>query len=292
MKHILICKNCGKEYQRNYKSIFCCVKCSITYNKRECKLGGDRGSLKYFQNRFGKEVGLKKFEERNKKLSEQNKNKPSPMKGKKHSKFSKDKISFSVKSSEYHKELRESGRTDDDKQRIAKYMKGVFSLDWFIKKYGDKQGKRLYEERSLNISKSSYFKEFNKTNKNNFSKKSQKLFWYLFKRLCLENQNVYFAELNHEFSCGTEFNFDFVWLDKRKVIEFNGNIWHANPEMFGESDKPNPYSEMSSGEIWKNDRFKIQKAQSRGFTVLVVWEKDFDKNENETIRKCIEFLVT
>ena len=64
------------------------------------------------------------------------------------------------------------------------------------------------------------------------SKKSQELFWKLYKRLNLKDKNVYFSELNHEYGCETNKNFDFVWKDKKKVIEYNGNIWHANPHLF------------------------------------------------------------
>ena len=76
-----------------------------------------------------------------------------------------------------------------------------------------------YEERNTSISKTSYFRIFNKTNRKNYSKKSQKLFWELYNNLFLQNQKIYFGELNHEYSCGMNTNFDFVMPEKKKIID-------------------------------------------------------------------------
>ncbi len=260
------------------------------------KVGGDRSSLKYLQFKYGIEDGLRRFNERNEKISTSLKGKSSSMKGKKHTFESKNKTSNSVKNSQYHKNIR--GKSFDDiygsgsKEKLSEKMKGVFSLSWFIKKYGETEGKEKYNKRCKHISQTTYFKKLNKESKNNYSKISQELFWILYERLSLRViPDVYFGELNHEFSCGTDSNFDFVIKHKKRVIEFNGNIWHANPKIFNENDTPNPYNNLTSKEIWSNDESKIKKAKEKGYRVLVIWEDEYKKEREKTINKCIQFLI-
>ena len=73
------------------------------------------------------------------------------------------------------------------------------------------------------------------------------------------------------------------------MIEFNGNIWHANPKYFNENEFMR-FANTTAKQVWLNDEIKNNKARDKGFEVLVIWESDFDCNRKETIKKCIEFL--
>lgn len=253
--------------------------------------GGDRTSLKYLQERYGITEGEKRYSEIIQKKKMLMVGKPSPMKGKKHSLSSKKEIAHSVSNSEYHTSLRKNGLSEDEKKRISICMQGVFSLEWFIKKHGEIRGTELYNQRRKQIAKTSFFRKYNQTNQNNFSKKSQKLFWEIYRRLNLNNKKVYFAELNHEFGCGTNQNFDFVFLDRKKVIEFNGNFWHGNPRIFEENENPIPFKNITAKQIWEADKKKNQKAIDNGYEVLVIWEDEYDQNKKEAINKCIDFIL-
>lgn len=138
------------------------------------------------------------------------------MKGKHHTPQAIEKLKKAVTNSDYHTKIKGKPLTEKQKNKIKKYMVGVFTLDWFEKKYGKTEGKKLYKKRNNNIAKKSFFKIYNKQNRNNYSKKSQKLFWSLYKKLNLNKFKIYFQELNHEYSCGTDSNFDFVFVDKKK----------------------------------------------------------------------------
>jgi len=177
------------------------------------------------------------------------------------------------------------------KKKLKKNMKGVWTLNWFISKYGKREGERKYKERSKQISKKSYFREYNKTNRENFSKTSQKLFWQIYRSMNLIDQKVYFAELNHEFSCHCSHKlFDFVLEDDKKVIEFNGDSWHGNPEIYSENDVPNSIIGKTAKELWEQDREKIDLAKQKGYEVLVVWEKDYRENPKKCLQECVNFL--
>lgn len=289
-----ICKNCCVEYTTRNKTKFCSVSCSGKYNGKHGKVGGDTSSLKKFIETYGEEEGNKKYREKSEKHSKRLKGKPSPMLGKKHSEESKKKTSENVKQSEYHKSIKgkpyEETRDKGARQKLSDKMKGTFSLGWFIEKYGE-EGKKLYRERCENITKTTHFNHYNKKNRNNYSKISQELFWEIYDRLSNSgDKKIYFAELNHEHGCGTNKNFDFVILDNKKIIEYNGNLWHGNPDIYEATDKPNPHLELTSADIWEMDKRKINNAILKGFEVLVIWENEYKNDKELYIKKCLDFL--
>jgi very-short-patch-repair endonuclease len=213
----------------------------------------------------------------------------------------REKISKSSKGNPSHKrpfiEKLKNKYGDDWEQHYEAFkakMKGVFTLDWFISKHGEEEGKRLYEERSRNVSDTCHFRTFNRTNRVNYSQMSQKLFWTLFNELQEELPSIYFAELNHEHACGTgRNNYDFVALDAHKIIEFNGDMFHPNRQRLSEEEWKswaNPYTKQGAEEVWRTDQEKLGRATAKGFQILVVWESEFKANEQEVIEKCLNFL--
>lgn len=201
----------------------------------------------------------------------------------------REKTRQSVLNSEYHKSIKGKPLSAAKKEAIANKLQGAFTLDWFVSKHGE-EGKALYRQRCNRIAKTSHFREYNKKNKNNYSKVSQELFWLLYKGK-LEQEQVYFAELNHEYSCGnTHVNFDFVIKNRRKVIEFNGDLFHGNPELFSEVDTPNPYTKLTAKEIWELDAAKHYKAMEKGYDVLVVWETEYKQDKQAIVKRCEDFI--
>lgn len=110
-------------------------------------------------------------------------------------------------------------------------------------------------------------------------------------------KNVYFATKNKEYYISLKntgfFIYDFVDLNNMKVIEYNGDQYHANPLIYKENDYPHPYYKEngpSALETWQRDEKKINIAKERGFDVLVIWDSEYRKNKNKTIEKCLNFL--
>lgn len=182
--------------------------------------------------------------------------------------------------------------TKEEYNNFRNSMKGVFSKDWYIKKYGEKEGLKKYKERSKNLSKNTFWRKYNKKNKENWSKISQELFWEIYKRISHLYKNIYFGELNHEYSCGIPYcNFDFVIKDNKKVIEFNGDKFHANPKIYESNTVPLKFIDLTAKEIWKRDESKIKNLKDRNYDVKVVWESDYLKNKEKVILDCIDFLL-
>lgn len=83
-----------------------------------------------------------------------------------------------------------------------------------------------------------------------------------------------------------------------KIIEYNGDIFHANPEKYISTDIPlnrNVFKtrelyKKTAADIWKYDAHKIQLAKDNGYKIFVVWHSDVKKNRYRMLRKCKEFL--
>ena len=87
------------------------------------------------------------------------------------------------------------------------------------------------------------------------------------------------------------YRYDFTDLKNKKIIEYNGDDYHANPNKYKSYDFPNPFrKDLSAKEIWVKDNKKIQLANSNGFDVLVIWDSEYKKNKEEIINKCKNFL--
>ena len=179
------------------------------------------------------------------------------------------------------------------------------SLSFFIDKYGIEKGTEKFKEVCKNkalteenfkrkygvgqgLQKFNEYLERKNTNINFRSKKADDIFKKLLKIdsgkiSCLENEHWIFN------SDRKRFLYDYTNLSKMKIIEFNGNFWHANPELF-EDENAVLYANKSVKEIRELNQAKIDCAVSAGFNVLEVWEKDFDENPEEAFNMILEFL--
>lgn len=76
-----------------------------------------------------------------------------------------------------------------------------------------------------------------------------------------------------------------VRIDDKIIVEFYGNYWHANPKMFKKNDIV--HHNLKAIDIWKNDKERIKVLKSNGFKVFIIWQDEYQNNEN----KCIDNLI-
>lgn len=74
-----------------------------------------------------------------------------------------------------------------------------------------------------------------------------------------------------------------------KIIEFYGDFWHANPLVY-KPDWQHPFSKRFAKDIQQLDMERINYIESFGYTVLIIWEKDYNENFEKTIEKIRNFL--
>jgi len=63
-----------------------------------------------------------------------------------------------------------------------------------------------------------------------------------------------------------------VLIDDWIVVEFFGNYWHANPEMYNAEDEV--HHGLKAKEIWERDDIRLAELRRR-LRVFVVWEKEY-----------------
>lgn len=182
----------------------------------------------------------------------------------------------------------------DEKEARKKLSErqSTFTLEKCIKKHGEEEGYKVWRERQKKWQQSL---ADNGNMKCGYSFISQELFWEITKQYDIKELNkVHFADKNNEYAMYNEyfmFSYDFVDLNREKIIEYNGDLYHANPEIYKEDDCPNPfYKTKTSQDIWDRDLMKQQLAESYGFEVFVVWDSEYHKNKEETVKKCLNFL--
>jgi len=213
-----------------------------------------------------------------------------------------DRVKFIEKINEYRPNTTkleywvDKGYTEEEAKQKRKERQQTFSLDKCIEKYGEEKGKERWLERQSRWQKNLLE---NGNMKCGFSKISQELFFKIIEKYS-ENESldkVFFATKNKEFFISKKnnvfFSYDFVDVDKKRIIEYNGDQFHANPKFFESGDYPHPFYKEegpTSKEIWERDAEKIKTAEESGFEVLTVWDSDFKKNKKETIEKCLDFL--
>lgn len=84
--------------------------------------------------------------------------------------------------------------------------------------------------------------------------------------------------------------FDLTIPSSRKIIEFNGDYWHANPQKYHSNETISLKGGRTAKEIWEADAKKIALAESCGYQVKVVWESDYKRNPQKIIEECLEWL--
>lgn len=160
-------------------------------------------------------------------------------------------------------------------------LKNRFSIDTYISKYGKQEG----------------IDRFNKMCYNRhifYSIVSQELFWNLYNGCSSDIQkHIYFAENNKEFGCWDNltnryYSYDFVITQIKLCIEFHGDIFHANPKIFDELSKPNPFNKnLTSKEIWIFDENKKNIIEKLGYDVIIVWESNYIKDSLYETKRCL-----
>lgn len=140
------------------------------------------------------------------------------------------------------------------------------TLDNFIKRYGEVEGKKRF----ISAVKNTTF----------VSPISQELFNKLDKYLG-NKYTTYYATKNYEYQVnlitGKYIFLDYYIKELNICVEFNGDIFHANPKIFKEDDTPNPwFPEKTSGEIWEGEAKRIDLLEKTlGTKTIVVWERDY-----------------
>jgi len=135
-----------------------------------------------------------------------------------------------------------------------------------------------------------------KCSESGYSKESQKLFNAIYKNLNNRYKNrTYYAILNKEFGIKYKnkcFKYDYVNSKFKKVIEYNGSVWHPIPSLkdtdtnWHAKDK-----DKTAKEARKHEKIKYEGLEKRGYNFLTIWDYEMKKDFNATVQRCLDFLT-
>lgn len=194
------------------------------------------------------------------------------------------------------------GYMEEEAEKMLHERQVTFTLEKCIIKYGEEEGKRRFEERQKNWAA----KMREKYEKGEYSKVPHKLtsnMYSIFEIGCIdkiiksmsetiENCNIEdFVKQFEIFVKGLHRRFIYDLKYKNKIIEFNGDYWHCNPETY-DADYFNTQLQMTAKEKWEVDKVKEGIAALNGYEVLIIWESEYKKDPDATIRKCVSFLTS
>ena len=76
----------------------------------------------------------------------------------------------------------------------------------------------------------------------------------------------------------------------RAVIEYFGDYWHCNPAKYA-PDYYNKSLAMTAEEKWAQDLLRCRCLSDCGFSVLIIWESDYQENPIVARQKCLKFVI-
>jgi hypothetical protein len=142
------------------------------------------------------------------------------------------------------------------------------SIEYFMEKYGEIEGKNRYE----NFCRGRNFAE---------KKISQVEIEFVEALRIAINDETFIPQINlgsayySAFDCGS--------VERKKVIEFYGSYWHADPRTYSPDDF-HIQKQQAAKMIWSRDRAKRTYAMNLGYKVFICWEMDYYEDRDRMIQ--------
>lgn len=179
-------------------------------------------------------------------------------------------------------------------------------IEYFIEKYGEVEGSRKY----LEINKQKYQclenyirkygeeegkKRWASYGNRPYSRISQNLFDAIDNTLSgdIMEKSKYFTKNGEAYIKSEKYHRSFHpdYLYENKIIEFNGDYWHCNPNMYKEDEEVDFHGVTKIVKyVWMEDAERKDIMEKMGYNVKVVWENDYVKNPEKILEECVEFL--
>lgn len=268
------------------------------------ELGHNRQSKIFFTTQYGERLGEIKFKELQTSQALTNSKEYKGMTDEEFKRYNNSRaITLENMVKKYGK--KEGTRVFNEYREKQRYKK---SKQRYIDEFGEEQGLEIFKEinkkkvQSLENFQRRYGKEeglkryrsFVENHRKGFSDVASNLFEQIESLLNTDNVSFLYLPKNSELlleKIGGFYKYDFCIPELKFIIEFNGDIFHGNPQLFSESDCPNPYDRtLTVKQMWLNDKEKIDLARSKGFEVMVIWERDYRNNPEIIVNNIINTI--
>lgn len=158
------------------------------------------------------------------------------------------------------------------------YNKGKSSrINHYIEKYGEEEGSRIYKDRLQTIALKS-------------AKGCHTSINEMMCKILNENGFTYEREFVIRRNDNTRryYYYDFL-VNNELIIEMNGRFWHADPRWYNENDIMNfPGGKKIAKNIWEKDNDKKNLAIENGYKFITIWEDDMNNSDDCEILNLIQ----
>ncbi len=262
----IVCKNEVKFNRFGYHTKTCSIKCS---NKIKFPVTKEFWKAKGLTD----DESIEKIKEIQSTFSKQVKNRPNNM------------------SVQY---FLNKGMSEPDAISALKNRQSTRTLEKAISKYGELEGTSKWLARNKAWSKN--IEDQYKAGK--FSKSQKEKIWRVTSAAEIEladflqnmiDQPLLFGKNQLKiFYGGRYYYYDICNPITKRIIEYNGDYWHANPIKYpiGTIVHSNKLSEQ----IWEADLTKLKIASELGYTMNTIWESDYLQNKKEIMIQALNFL--
>lgn len=181
------------------------------------------------------------------------------------------------------------GMTLEEASGALKERQATFSLEKCVKRYGEEMGRKRWQDRQDKWKKK-IFDEYGSIS-TSCSILQKKIAEYLIVNgfdeiLYSTTEKFIHGKFNGR---NYPFKYDICEPNLKRIIEFNGDFWHMNPDYY-DSEFVHPVTKMKAKDKWEFDRVKIEAAESHGYQVLVIWESEMKNNEHKILERCLSFM--
>jgi len=172
---------------------------------------------------------------------------------------------------------RKQGLSESDAKKAVTNNQTTNGIAYYTAKYGIQHGTKLFNER---IAK--WHKSMLKMNAG-ISQISMSLFNTIDPDL-----SGYYGDKESTVRGKTKVHrVDYINKEQRKIIEFDGDYWHANPNKFSADSM---IRKKCAKDIWAADAAKTKDLEDNGYDVLRIFESEYKNEPEQTITKCKDFL--
>lgn len=171
-----------------------------------------------------------------------------------------------------------------NKQKLTK------SWDYMVVKYGEEKAKQINKSKiPQNLLSKSYsdisqelFNEIDNILLNKLNKQYTTYF------AIKNNEYIIYNKEKHKYYC-----LDYYIEELNLCIEFNGDYWHCNPDIYNKDDTVSINNKKYNAiDIWMKDKYRIDYLlENCQIHTIVVWESDYLENKQNCIDNIINNLL-
>jgi hypothetical protein len=179
---------------------------------------------------------------------------------------------------------------EDGQARFDRYCKlKSHTYESYLERFDGDEEKAIYELNKYYIGKSNVY------NSSSICIEFCKL---LHEKIDLiDNYTIYYEGFSEEYYFGIprygRAVVDFYVKELNKVIEFYGDYWHCNPNIYSAQDIVSfpKQKKICASEVWERDSKREEALKSIGVEVLIIWEQDYRLDASATIETALNWLI-